>query len=375
MAKTVDSRWESVKTLLVHNKEITLEQVHCINDLLRKLKSLQVLDLCDTTLSESDIVELTDGVVLPELKCIKLPFIPIVKNCIKVLQLLRFDSHSTFESVHAGPTPKNASAQIFFNCLQSSFNSCDIIGGNFDKKRTLLNHIELSKGLYFDYISACTVVMLENCGIDDSIMTRICRGLKKSMLTEKIALNYNRISGAGAVVLASSLQCLSTLKHLSIACNLIDDSGAKALARVLCQCTSLNCFNLEGNRIGDEGAVAIVEALDKNVELHLWNDKMTREGIRKILDLNRTTHIDRVRDLSFNYDNPVSLTRVLKCCTSFSSIKFSLSCQIGKDNMTALAKGLKSCTNLLVLDISRNYINSEYIPALTEGLKSYINLQ
>ena len=406
LAKTADSRCEPVKELLVHNKKMTLEQLHCINVLLRNFKSLQVLDLYDTKLDESDIDKLTDGVTLPELKCIKVPFIRLDKNYMKVFHLLRINSCSTFESVHIGPSLKKTNGQVYFNCLQSNFNSCTIIGGNFDIKRTLLNHIKLNKDLHFGFISHCTTLELKNCSIDDSIMTRICEGLKKSFSLEMIVLDYNRISGAGAAELASSLQCLSTLKYLSIACNLIDDSGAKALASVLCRCTSLNHLNLEGNRIGEEGAVAMVEALDMSVELHLGNDKITGEGIRKVLDYNRSTSF-KSGDLSFVVDITESeFARVLKCCTNLQTITFStnteneykisrtlmalleqlphltvlkeLALNFGYGNSMkhiTLAGCLKSSPNLKTLDISGSNIGSEGASKLGEYFKSCINLQ
>ena len=412
LAKTADSRWKSVKALLVHNKEMTLEQLHSINVLLRKLKFLQVLDLCDTTLAaESDIVKLTNGVALPELKCIKIPFIPVMDNYMKVLQLLRLNSRSTFESVHVGPTLNSSDTQLFINCLQSSFNSCDIIGGNFDKELIVLSNIELNKHLHFHYFSHFTTLELKNCGIDNNLMIRICEGLKKSLLTIKIVLDYNKISGVGAAELASSLQCFSTLEHLSIACNLIDDSGAKSLASVLCKCTSLVHLNLEGNRIGDEGAAAITEAVkDKKLELFLWNDIITVD-VKRVLSSDGITHIESPLsgDLSFVSDNVKSLTRVLKCCTSLPSIKYSMNIEnkrktssilkvllkelphgsilkeltlnfgntygIDKCNVTALADYLKSCMNIQTLDVGNNKICSEGAAILLEGLKPCSKLQ
>ena len=395
-------RLKFIKRFLFHFKRNSKDQLQAVNTILKSLSSLEFLDFCKTTLTEMEIIALTDRVTLPQLKCLKMPFIPICDNFTKVLPLLSFNS-SKLESVYINPS---SSKLDVIEVVQNTFTSCTI-RGNFQNAIADLCNADLIH-LNFNFFSCCTSLIFINCNIDDAIIDKVGQGLMNMSFVKKLALDYNKISGAGAAVLASSLQCLSTLKHLSIACNLIDDSGAEALASVLCQCTSLVHLNLEGNRIGDEGAMAIVEVVKvMNVELFLWNDKITEECIRKVWYFNITVHIDTPihSDLSFALD-AVSFTRAMKCCTTLPSIIYvnpyndkkqmalilkALANQLPCfSNLTKLSfhalldtfshvklfmEGLQSCSNMLMLDISENNIDSGGAVALVEGLKSCTNLQ
>ena len=414
LGKVINEKMKAMTTLLFYSKESTIAQFQSLNILLSKLTALEVLDLYDTTLDKDAIIELTKGITLSKLKCLKIPFVKIFDGYIQILQLLKFNS-SSFKEIYIGENYNTNEVQSYTSCLQSIFKSCNIVGKS-SKEFAYFCNILLKQNLNFDFIAHCKILDMTNCGIEDSLMTRITKDLKKSFSLEKVALDYNRITGAGAVVLASSLQCLSTLKYLSVACNLIDDSGAKALASVLSQCTSLNHLNLEGNRIGDEGAVAITEAVkDMRVSVYLWNDKITEEGITIMLPLcNTCTFYSNIEypnsaDLSFVMGNAVFFSRAIKCCTSHPSIAFvdnshgpskadqlwsalteelqhftnlsKLSFHISSGNCLemqtaiALAESLKSCINLQTLDISQNHFSAAISAAIIEGLKNCSNLQ
>ena len=395
-----------LKVLVVYIEDTTVDQFQALNILLREVTALEALDLHETLLTKNTISKLTESVKLPQLKTLKIPFIPISDGYIEVLRILNFNS-AMLESVHVNLTQNITDNQKYISCLKTTFPSCDIVGGDYDNETTDMNNIALDIYQDFHSVSYCKIFILSNCGIDDTIMERLSEALKKSMSIEKIVLDFNKISGEGAASLASSLHCSSSLKHLSVACNLIDDSGAKALASVLCQCNSLVHLDLEGNRIGTEGAIAVAEAVkDRDMELHLCNHKITEEGVLRILDSNKAAYVNSpIRgDLSNFPINISSFTRALKCCTSLPSITFSrigtsaesssllkqlvaqfphfnnlkhLSlCSLGsKRNVSILLKGLKSCTNLQTLYIRDNSIGSEGTAALAEGLKSCTNLQ
>ena len=394
-----------LKVLLACIKDTTVDQLQALNILLRELTALETLDLGKTLLTKNAISILTESVKLPQLKTLKIPFIPISDGYIEVLRLLNFNS-AMLESVHVNPTQNKTDNQKYISCLKTTFHSCSIVGGDYDNKITDMNSIALDIYQEFHTVSYCKTFLLSNCGIDDTVMERLSEALKKSMSIEKMVLDFNKISGEGAASLASSLQCSSSLKHLSVACNLIDDSGAKALASVLCQCNSLVHLDLEGNRIGTEGAIAVAEAVkDRDLELHLWNHKITEEGVLRILDYKKAARVNSpIRGNLSNFPiNISSFTRALKCCTSLPSIMFSrigisavsssllnqlvaqlpqfnnlkhlYLCSLGiKLNVSILLKGLKSCTNLQTLDIHDNSIGSEDTAALV-GLKSCTNLQ
>ena len=317
LGKVIKEKMKAITTLLFHSKEPTIAQFQSLNILLSKLTALEVLDLYDTTLDKVAIIELTKGITLSKLKCLKVQFVKIFEGYIKILQLLKFNS-SSLEEIYVGQDYNKKEIQTCTCCLQSVFESCNIVSESSNKKIAFFRNVLLEQNLEFDFLTHCKLLDMTNCGIEDSLMIRITEDLKKSFSLEIIVLDYNRISGAGAASLASSLQCLSTLKHLSIVCNLIDDSGAKALASVLCQCTSLNHLNLVGNRIGDEGAVAITEAVkDMDVELYLHNDKDIEMSRWRLY-----YYCSRSTNLSFVSSNAVFLSRAIKCCTNLPSIEY-----------------------------------------------------
>ena len=369
--------------------------------LITQVRSLEEIDLYDTTLDKVAIIELAKGITLSKLKCLKIQSVQVFDGYIKILQLLKFNS-SSLEEIYVGKCYKYE-LQTSTCCLLSIFESCNIVSESNKEVAFFLN-ILLEQNLKFDFLTHCKILDMTNCGIEDSLIIRITEDLKKSFSLEIIVLDYNGITGAGAASLASCLQCLSTLKHLSIACNLIDDSGAKALASVLCQCTSLVHLNLVGNRIGDEGAVAITEAVkDMNVELYLRNDKDIETGRWHLY-----YYCSRSTNLSFVSSNAVSLSRAIKCCTNLPSIEYYDSSndvkqtnnlwkvlaeelqhlknlselkihiwseKLEKQTATALAESFKSCVNLQTLNIGENYFTTKTSAALIESLKNCNNLQ
>ena len=80
------------------------------------------------------------------------------------------------------------------------------------------------------------------------------------------------------------------LQYLSLSCNHIGDQGAMALAGALATSHNLIELDLQCNAIGDEGAVAIAKAAKectKELQLRLWNFKITTEGVKRVLSINR----------------------------------------------------------------------------------------
>ncbi len=70
----------------------------------------------------------------------------------------------------------------------------------------------------------------------------------------------------------------------------------------------------------------------------------------------------------------VALADGLKSCTNLQTLNISLN-SVGSEGAVALADGLKSCTNLQTLNIRGNSVGSEGAVALADGLKSWTNLQ
>ena len=140
--------------------------------------------------------------------------------------------------------------------------------------------------------SHCTDIVLVNCGIDDNRAEILASGIRASVL-EKLVLHFNRISDSGAKALAEQLASSCGLKVFSVQCNSIRDSGAAALASSIAGIKSLRKLDLQGNDIRDEGVVAIAKATKENpgLDLYLFNVEVTKEGIRRVLELRANTSI------------------------------------------------------------------------------------
>ena len=395
-------RLGSVKTLLFHRRNTTLDQFKVLNLLLTKMSALEYLNLYKTTLSKNSVQILTKNVSLLHLKYleIQMPF-KYRGNCYDVLQLLRFNS-PVLEDIQCNHYSRKR-YQFDKRCM-GCMQRYSVEGHSAEVH---LSNQELNLQYNLDIFPCCTTFLLINCGIDDHIITWLAEALEKSKSIEKLVLDYNRISGEGATALAANLQCHAELKHLSAHCNLIDDDGAKALADALGKCTALVHLDLECNSFGDEGAVAIARAVKGlNMILYLWNDNITELGAATVLNCISTANIHSPKGIDFHgvdIDNEKCLSRALQCCTSHQRVKLSLfsrhsssiisaisdqlkcfnnlkELQLNDNNISlasvaALAGGLKSCTNLQTLNIEGNGIGSEGAAALAGGLKSCTNLQ
>ena len=210
-----------------------------------------------------------------------------------------------------------------------------------------------------------------------------------------------KIDSEGVALLFDDHQCWVNLHTLDLRNNNIDSDGAQVLSKVLVHCKNLRCLYLSYNGIGDGGAVALAEGLKdltSLLELRLGDNEISSQGALALVEVLKYNHLQHL-DLSGNrigpdiisalvdvicadslqtldlsrcgllLDGAVSLSAGLKSCRQLVELDVS-SNSFGPLGMLCLAEGLKSCRQLVELDVSSNNIGSHGMSSLAEGLKS-----
>ena len=239
-----------------------------------------------------------------------------------------------------------------------------------------------------------------------SIHSSLLDAVKCCTNLQSLDMSNCMISSERVALLFDDHQCWVNLHTLNLSHNNIDSDGARVLSKVLVLCKKLHCLDLTFNGIGDDGAVALAEGLKdltSLLELRLGNNEITSQGalaLVEVLKYNYLQHLDLSRNIigpecmaalvdvicadslqslelsrcGLLLDDAVSLSAGLKSCRQLVELDISYN-NIGSHCMSSLAEGLKSCRQLVELDISYNNIGSHGMSSLTEGLQYCTNLQ
>ena len=159
--------------------------------------------------------------------------------------------------------------------------------------------------------------------------------------------------------------------------NEIGSDGAQVLSKVLVLCKKLCCLDLTGNGIGD-GAVALAEGLKdltSLLELRLGYNKISSQGTLALVEVLKYNHLQHLY-LSNNSIGPESMAALVDviCADSLQTLDLR-GCGLLLDGAVSLSAGLKSCRQLVELEISDNNIGSHGMASLAEGLQYCTNLQ
>ena len=273
------------------------------------------------------------------------------------------------------------------------------------------NPISLMPKTNTELFQRCRKLTLINCGITDEAFSELMKIFNYFANVETIHLDFNKLTFN---MLSPGIKILFiNICHFSAQCNSIQDSGAMALVKVLVASTAIETLELQGNPITAE----CVEGIEKTFENHkkviklkvgqhniedLYAVKFISEKMRPIeaafkhlknvqeLDLTEFIHpgeerglqylkyCDKVEKVKFrkylNLPGVFALAKGLKSITNLQTLDFYFN-YIGPDGAVMLAEGLKSCTNLQTLNLVSNSIGSDGAVAVAEGLKSFANLQ
>ena len=381
LEKMSSDHLENIKYLGYHKRNCTVAQLQTINILLRKLTSLEVLDLYHTELGVEGLKRLTGCTELRNLRTLKIK-LPLKKSLqsdsVEILKMLKFRSTKLVLIQYACPKEKSYienhmcmffESNSFILMLMEAFSN--VICFNITCRTICCCNgaFQLFPQTSMEYFQRCSELVLINCGITDNELKLFVESMTIFTELRTLHLDFNRITGKGATLLSSLLVKCTSLEIVSAHCNQIDDSGALAIAKALVRMTNLKILDLQGNPITDNGASALIMTLKDLEDFHVY---VTIKN-SNLLNKSNLRFVQQILGLIYKGHNKNSLCAALRCCTYLQTLDLSFY-SIGSDGAEALAEGLKCCVNLQTLDLTSNSIGSDDAQALAEGLKCCTNL-
>ena len=349
-----------------------LEQFKIVNHILKKLKSLESLDLKNITLHDDNVKFLSNEVEFLNLKVLKLRM--PVTNCYGssdcCLKLLTFNSNK-LEQVHYGYAESvHESHKTSLMKILKTF-QCEIIPLS-SISHGLLCNLDMKLPRVSKFLNF-SILLLVNCNLQDQDVEYLTTTVKLDNV-KTLRLDFNKLTCRGAKSLAESFPLLVNLTHLSISCNFISNDGATALAKQLPHVRNLSELDLQGNKFDDEGAIAIAQAV-RNFpyifHLSLWNINIASKGVVKVLECRSSAYVEGKGPLMamkfIVINSPEAVTRAVGCCENLHSLDFS-GRHIGFAAAIELAKKFKDCTNLLSVNFSKCSLKYNTLNILCEGL-------
>ena len=190
---------------------------------------------------------------------------------------------------------------------------------------------------------------------------------------QSLDMSRYQIGSEGVALLFDDHQYWVNLHTLNLRRNKIGSDGTQVLNKVLIHCKNLRCLDLTGNDIGDDGAVALAEGLKdltSLLELRLGLNEISSQGALALVEVLKYNHLQHL-DLSWNRIGPKSMAALVDviCADSLQALELRR-CGLLLDDAVSLSAGLKSCRQLVELDISYNNIGPLGMWCLAEGLKS-----
>ena len=369
--------FERVNYLGYHKKKCTLVQLKVLNKLLRKLHSLQNLNLENTNLGSIGITELTADIKLPCLRFLKVNLTMNAK--LEVLEKLKFVSNELQQVEFGCFKYKNTTEEKvkYYSMLYNVFGGCVYWNPMYSMVNNTTGHIRL------EHSSHCHELILVNCCIEDHHLRLLVPALKTYNILRNLILDFNQISGKGADMLASSFEVCTTIEVFSAHCNQIDDSGALTIAKAFAKLKNPRILDLQCNSITKVGFLAVTK-VTKNLVTNPY------------FKLYITTQTTNLSSNSYSYVNMKSLKSSLqtiwkgshqakvnafKCCKFVSEIYITdtndgeLRMEWPTNDIVALADGLIFCNNALILKLVHKSIDLKAASALANALKYYTNLK
>ena len=361
----------SFKTFCFHGRDSVREQYQAVNMLLRKMESLETLDITKTNLGAIKAKDLTFNLTLPHLQTL-------------IIQESWLDQDSVMRSLEILIIPCTKFRKLLFDTAE---NQCRHLGQMPFKFPAFLKgitklHLQEVKASpqewnqFLDGLkqnSRYTCLILTNCGIDNDIATVLAECLLRCTSLEDLKLDGNIIGDTGAIALAECLQNCSNLKTFSISFNHIGNTGAIALSKGLKHCISLTELDLRFNKVDMDGARAILAAFEdrKNLNIQIENHKITNQGsIFDIHTLDISKHSISSEQFSF-FLSYVQDSKYWENIWIISITEFI----IRDDGAKALADGLRNCHSLQTLNLEDNNISDDGANALADCLRNCHSLQ
>ena len=410
--KVSTGKLENIRYIGFNKKNCTVSEFKLFHKILCELQnSIETLDLQSVDINRPGIVRLLQDLDFSNLHTVKtccirkLPIFSKVR-CIEYYSSEIRDYENKNDIQYVGILTKEYCNAVHYNYHSELLSYC-------------CNPINVMPKINTYLFRRCRTLMLINCGITDAELMNI---LSYFVNVETIHLDFNKLTFEDCVLPSGTSELFKNLNYFSAQYNSIKDSGAIALAKILkVTSTKLKRLDLLGNSITEKCVETLGKDFEdcKNFYLYVYRDSskelsikksfedlftlafLSREGetfeaacqcLRSVEELDFSKSIENsnetfvrqylkycisVKTITLRLLTPpctTALAEGLKSCTNLQTLKLWNN-NIGSDGATALAEGLKSCTNLQTLNLGSNSIGSDGATALAEGLKSCTNLQ
>ena len=193
-----------------------------------------------------------------------------------------------------------------------------------------------------------------------------------------LKLDHSDIGPEGVTGLANGQRCLAALSHLSLENNEIRCDGFNSLWNGIRYLNSLEELHLSQNNIVNDDIKFLANSIQHFTRLSYLTLSHTNYGSSWscLVELRHLTNIN-ILDLShndINSDGAASLACTLQFLTTLQKLYLSHN-NIGPAGITALSKELLHLTNLRDLELSHNNIGPAGITALSKELLHLTNLR
>ena len=389
------TRVEKITKIGFHKVQAKLEDFENLTSLLSSLPSLENIDLCGTEIGPRGYVKLFGSFIFRCLKtlAIRMPFrfslrkydyemLRFRREAMKHIHCEYYKSHDVLSeeqgvlSEEQGVLSEEQGVLSEEQCLEKLMTHCNSQIYSSEHFLYVCN-APIALNDIKEISLPCTSISLINCFIDDIKVQDIINHLQHNLVLQRFSLDFNQVTGNGAMKLAEWFKNCHKLEVFSAHCNQIDDAGALELVKVFSTLENSKTLDLHCNPITEDGMDNVVETmqhLPPKFELYLGNANTAKKIDCKLLK--SSVHLVSNGDVE-------ALTIALKCCTylpQFGIYSYNASSAIpnikwlfgGHDSSLSLARGLEGCTNLQTMYLTGLNLN---IVAFSRGLQYCNNLE
>ncbi|XP_065917950.1 protein NLRC5-like [Dysidea avara] len=344
----------SLKRFGISNNNITDEAVNSITQFVRQNTQLQELKLDGNNFDLASAIQIAIAVQNNSHLSVPDLFTNITGD--KEIKFL----HNVFEK-------KNL-------CVDKDF-----ISGVIKIAKTVYNHFtilnlsdNIDGGRIADDIAellyanpSLKVLNLKKNNLQTEGAIKIARGLCNTITLTQFNISKNNIGSQAANDIANVLSCNTRLEVLYLDENCLQTKGASKIAKGLQNIYSLKIFSISCNQIDAEAAGEIANALNCNRELNILDLSGNSFQNTGIITIAKTLkHISSLTALSLSR-NRINSSKAAKHIGTLLSYNTNLQVlnlhgnHLQSPGVTKIAAALKKVYSLTTFDISRNGVSSE----------------
>ena len=231
------------------------------------------------------------------------------------------------------------------------------------------NNLVDSVGIQFGWGNLHTVRFSDSSLSSSKEVRLLCKLLGYCKYLSCLDLSRNRIDDDGAEALAEALKEHTALKELDLSCNEITSEGISAWPLVITnnkiQHLDISCNHIRGSC--NSLAEAIVKRGDSLRSLHLNENKLDMKCITEGLKSLTQLSVLNLPHLNISLQAAAILAENIRSCSQLNHLNIAGNGITSMQVVASLAKSLEHCKNLIEVDLSENGIDSQGIALLATG--------